>query len=105
VKVGVFWVPEPLNLAMTWPAPGAQPDPDLPETFTMQLLAELRARIADGRLAGRMPSEPAMAELYGVSRWVLREAIEQLKDKGLITSIARRGTWVVLPGRRPSAGA
>lgn len=81
--------------------PTWQPDPELPETFTAQLVRELRARILDGRLrAGRLPKEPDMAGQFGVSRWTLREAVKRLSDEGLIKTVPRRGTFVVRPEDR-----
>jgi DNA-binding GntR family transcriptional regulator len=82
--------------------PRWQPDLEVPETFTAQLVRELRARILDGRLrAGRLPTEPEMAGQFGVSRWTLREAIRRLSDEGLIKTVPRRGTFVVRPEDRP----
>ena len=74
----------------------------MPETYRDQLVAELKARIADGRLTGRLRPEPEMAEKYGVSRWTLREALAVLKseDPPLLQTVPRRGTFVAPEAER-----
>lgn len=77
-----------------------RPDKDVAATFTDQLAGYLRDEISQGRLTGKLPGEPEMTGLYGVSRWVIREALERLKGEGLLKAIPKRGTWVVPPGER-----
>lgn len=74
-----------------------RPSDEVPETYREQLVAELRARIADGRLHGRLLPEPDMAVHYGVSRWTLRDALGVLKseDPPLLVARPRRGTFVI----------
>lgn len=51
--------------------------------------------IADGLRAGdRLPTEPELAEKYGVSRTVIREAGRLLVDRGLVSIRAGRGMAV-----------
>ncbi len=45
-----------------------------------------------GRAAGRFPSEPDLAEIFGVSRKTVRHAFDFLESKHLICRIKRRGT-------------
>ena len=57
-----------------------------------ELLAALRERILDGRLAPCAAiSEPALAQEFGVSRSPLREALFALEGRGLLESAVGRG--------------
>lgn len=61
----------------------------------------LRDAIADGSLpsSGKLPSEPALAAMLGVSRATLREAITLLEAEGLVDRRHGSGTFLL-----PSAG-
>jgi len=59
-----------------------------------QLMDELRRRLAEGELSGRLPTEPSLAAGYGVSRQTVREALRRLRDAGLLTAERGRGTFV-----------
>ena len=61
----------------------------------------LRDAIADGSLpsSGKLPSEPALAAMLGVSRATLREAITLLEAEGLVDRRHGSGTYLL-----PSAG-
>lgn len=76
------------------------PDPDhggfaagtLGSRVADKLLQKIRA---DGLLPGtRLPSEQAMAEHFGVSRTVLREAIALLKAEGILSTRKGSGAFV-----------
>lgn len=56
-----------------------------------QLLTEFMRSDA-GRAAGRFPSEPDLAEIFGVSRKTVRLAFDFLESKHQICRIKRRGT-------------
>jgi DNA-binding GntR family transcriptional regulator len=58
--------------------------------------AEIAARIDSGELRPgvRLPAEPALAALYGVSRATLREALRSLEEDGLIVRTRGTGTFV-----------
>ena len=62
--------------------------------------------IAEGRLrpGDRLPSEQALASLFGVSRNVVREAIARLRFEGLVWSRQGRGAFVSETGRDSGAG-
>lgn len=47
----------------------------------------------------RMPTEPQLAEQFGVSRTVIREAISRLKSEGLVETRQGSGTVVLSPER------
>lgn len=44
---------------------------------------------------GKLPTEPALAELMGVSRMTLRQALMLLKEDGIIESIHAKGNFIV----------
>ncbi|WP_347602482.1 GntR family transcriptional regulator [Acrocarpospora sp. B8E8] len=56
----------------------------------------LVAQIADGRLqpGQRLPSEPALAKQYGISRPTLREILSGLEADGLVRRVHGVGTFV-----------
>jgi GntR family transcriptional regulator len=58
--------------------------------------AEITARIDSGDLRPgvRLPAEPALAALYGVSRATLREALRLLEEDGFIVRTRGAGTFV-----------
>jgi GntR family transcriptional regulator, transcriptional repressor for pyruvate dehydrogenase complex len=51
-------------------------------------------RLGEVRVNDRLPSEMKLAQLFGVSRPVVREAIVSLNALGLTTSLNGRGTFV-----------
>jgi GntR family transcriptional regulator, transcriptional repressor for pyruvate dehydrogenase complex len=61
-----------------------------------QIAADLEQQIIDGRFkAGeKMQSERHFAEMFGVSRPSIRDAIKQLESKGLVTRKQGGGTFV-----------
>ncbi|MFZ5556450.1 MAG: FadR/GntR family transcriptional regulator [Pseudomonadota bacterium] len=63
---------------------------------------EILGHIASGRYAEgkRLPSEPRLAEDYGVSRPVVREALSRLRADGVVVSRHGSGSYVQ---RRPAA--
>lgn len=56
--------------------------------------------ITDGIDAGRfpidsrLPSEQKLAEMYGVSRVTVRQALSVLRDRGLVEAVPRKGSFV-----------
>lgn len=56
----------------------------------------LFSRISNGDYPanGKLPSEKALADEFGVSRPILREALERLRDQGLIHSRQGAGSFV-----------
>lgn len=60
-----------------------------------QVAARLREGIANGHLApGERLKERVLCELMGVSRTSLREALRELENEGLVTSVLNRGIVV-----------
>lgn len=61
-------------------------------------------RIVDAILAGRVAAgqrlgEQALADLFGVSRTLVREALARLSARGMVEVNSRRGWYVVQPSR------
>lgn len=63
----------------------------------------LEAEIRGGRLVagGKLPTEVALAEQFGVSRTVVREAVSRLKSMGLVDSRQGSGIFVRAAGFAP----
>lgn len=68
-----------------------------------QVAGDLRSDIAEQRLADgqRLPAEPELAELYGVSRATIRRALGVLIEEGVLVRLTGRGTYVVPRDERP----
>lgn len=62
----------------------------LPKYHQIYLL--LREQLADGRFAGALPGEVALAARFGVARVTVRKALEQLEAEGLVDRAPGRGT-------------
>ncbi|MGA3219272.1 MAG: FadR/GntR family transcriptional regulator [Acidimicrobiales bacterium] len=64
-----------------------------------EVAAQLEGLILGGKVAvgAKLPSEGALAGRFGVSRPVIREALAQLRDRGLTETVSGSGTYV----RRP----
>ncbi|MDI4657995.1 FCD domain-containing protein [Xanthobacter autotrophicus] len=72
-----------------------------------KLADEIEALIAEGGLeaGARLPSERQLAADFGVSRSRLREAIQQLASRGILTARQGGGTFVAAPFAAPLATA
>ncbi|MFG1753665.1 GntR family transcriptional regulator [Streptosporangium sandarakinum] len=68
----------------------------------LQVAEDLRDRINRGEIPADnpLPSEPALADAYGLSRTSVRNAIKQLKDWGLVRTEQGKGTYVRAPRQR-----
>ncbi|MCY6381262.1 GntR family transcriptional regulator [Hoeflea prorocentri] len=64
-----------------------------------QLAEQLEAVIRAGELEphSRMPSEEALKEMFGVSRTVVRNAMQTLANRGLVVKVHRKGIFVDAP--------
>ncbi|MTD12390.1 GntR family transcriptional regulator [Nakamurella sp. YIM 132087] len=65
------------------------------------LANDLRARIArqDFGQEGRLPTESALSEQYGLSRQTVRRAYQELAAEGLVRRYRRWGTFASPPGQ------
>jgi DNA-binding FadR family transcriptional regulator len=61
-----------------------------------QVFGALQADIAEGRLrpGEKLPIEPQLALVFGVSRTVIREALSRLRNDGLVTAKQGSGVYV-----------
>ena len=76
------------------------------ERLSDRLAASIAAQIEGGSLQpdARLPTEQQLAETYGVSRTVVREAVHQLKSRALVRSRQGSGVFVAPePPHRPLA--
>jgi DNA-binding GntR family transcriptional regulator len=66
----------------------------------MRVAGDIAARIASGELkpGARLRAERDLAQYYGVSYGTVRRAMEVLRERGLITTVHGRGTFVSVPG-------
>lgn len=77
--------------------PGTALDRDSPRGLAHELVERLKERILAGELApgDRLPTETALAEEFGVSRTVVREAVSRLQAAGLVETFQGRGSFVL----------
>ncbi|QJE94957.1 FadR/GntR family transcriptional regulator [Luteolibacter luteus] len=64
-----------------------------------QIAGELEQEVLAGKLppGDRLPSEEKLCERFGVSRTVIREAIQQLRGRGLLRTLKGSGTYIADP--------
>ena len=64
-----------------------------------EVVAELEQEILDGRLTPgeRLPSEEKLCERFNASRTVIREAIQQLRGRGLLRTLKGSGSYIADP--------
>jgi GntR family transcriptional regulator len=60
----------------------------------LQIADDIARRIDDGEFTYKLPSERAFTEEYETSYATARRAMEELRDRGVITTIHGRGTYV-----------
>jgi GntR family transcriptional regulator len=79
--------------------PSSSIDRASPVPFYFQLARLLREEIASRRWAPgtQIASEPALCEHFGVSRSVIRQALDRLEREGIVQRLKGRGTFVVGP--------
>ncbi len=65
----------------------------------LRVAEDIAGRIASGELqpGARLRAERDLAEYYEVSYGTIRRAMEVLRERGLITTIHGRGTFVTSP--------
>jgi len=69
-------------------------DPDSAVPPYEQVAFMLRDEIAEGRLAGRVPSIHTIAEAHGVSHRTAARALSILKGEGMIVNVPGKGHYV-----------
>jgi GntR family transcriptional repressor for pyruvate dehydrogenase complex len=80
-------------------AGAARPERLVAERLSDRLAALLSAQVENGALrpGDRLPTEQQLAASHGVSRTVVREAVHQLKSRGLLLSRQGSGVFVATP--------
>lgn len=81
----------------TDPLAPRRPDPASPVPRWAQVEADLRRRLGTGGFAGRFPTEGELVDQYEVSRGTVRQALQRLRQDGLLESRQGAGTFVVDP--------
>ena len=78
-------------------------DADAAQPLYIQLAQKLSERIASGNYAvgELLPTEAELTETYGVSRYTVRQAIQHLRQQGLVS--ARKGVGTRVEARRADA--
>lgn len=74
-------------------------DLDGPEPLYEQIAAVLASRIADGTYPPRrrIPSETDLCEEFDVARPTVRSAVQLLRERGLVSTVQGKGTYVTQP--------
>jgi DNA-binding GntR family transcriptional regulator len=71
---------------------------DLPEPAYRQVAGILTRRIEAGEWrSGPLPSVKALQQEYGVGRDTVLHALQLLRDRHLIFTVAKRGSYVAQP--------
>jgi len=71
---------------------------DLPEPAYQQVAGILTHRIEAGEWrSGPLPSVKALQQEYGVGRDTVLHALQLLRDRHLIFTVAKRGSYVAQP--------
>jgi GntR family transcriptional regulator len=85
---------------MDWGDRAGRIDHDGARFVWEQIAEDISADIASGELVvgARLPSEQALAEVYGVARATVRRAIASLVDQGVLVVRHGRGTFVAKRG-------
>ena len=67
--------------------------------YYIQVIEALKERINRGewRVGDQLPAEQALCEMFGVSRTVIRQALDSLRQEGLVVRRKGRGTFVAEP--------
>jgi GntR family transcriptional regulator len=81
--------------------PEFDPEAGGPAYTYVRVADHIAARIAAGELApgSRLPAERDLAAEYGVALGTARRAVEELRDRGLVVTLAAKGTFVAEPPR------
>lgn len=83
-----------------------RPAVEAPRGLASELADVLRGRILSGELdtGAQVPTEAALSDEFGVSRTVVREALQHLRASGLVESFQGRGTFVLAVPKERTGG-
>jgi DNA-binding GntR family transcriptional regulator len=81
---------------MSWPSRADRIEHAADVLLWRQVADDLQAMIEAGELppGSRLPSDPELAEIYGVARSTTRRAVAELRKEGRLVVIHGRGTFV-----------
>ncbi len=67
-----------------------------PVPIYIQIADYVAARVASGQLkkGSRLPAERDLAEQWGVAYLTVRRAMRELRERGLVTSVVGKGTFI-----------
>jgi GntR family transcriptional repressor for pyruvate dehydrogenase complex len=84
--------------------PEGSTSPLVAERLSDRLAALLAAQVETGAMVpgDRLPTEHQLSAAHGVSRTVVREAVHQLKSRGLLRSRQGSGVYVAVPALNQS---
>lgn len=87
------------QMITTTPVHEAAPPHLLAARLSDRLAALIEGQLEEERLkpGDRLPTEPQLAAAHGVSRTVVREAVHQLRSRGLLVSRQGSGVYVAQP--------
>jgi len=66
----------------------------LPVYLQLADIIEERIRSGELRVGRTIPSEQTLMQEYGLSRGSVRKAVSVLRERGLVDTVAHRGTFV-----------
>jgi DNA-binding GntR family transcriptional regulator len=74
-------------------------DPRKPVYLYVQVADAIEAQIRSGKLqpGAMLPNERSLAEQYGVAVNTVRGAVRALRDRGLVVTLAAKGTYIASP--------
>lgn len=77
----------------------------LPQYEYVKLADRIEADIRSGKLpvGAALPGERAMIDIYQVSIGTVRRAVRELRERGLVATLAAKGTYVIAPPENPTA--
>ncbi|WP_420225550.1 FadR/GntR family transcriptional regulator [Pigmentiphaga litoralis] len=78
-------------------------EPNLTDRIAQRLMDEITG--GQYQIGDVLPPEQAIADRYGVSRTVLREAVSRLKSEGIVSSKQGRGLQVIANSPYPYCGS
>lgn len=81
---------------------GDEDDVQLPRYMYVDVAENLAGRIQSGEIpvGAKLPGERELADEYEVSTDTVRRAVRLLRSRGLVATLAVKGTYVIR--RRPS---
>ncbi len=76
---------------------GPRFDPHGPDLVYVLIADDIAKQVQAGKLVPgqRLPGEDDLAAEYGVARMTLRRAMRELRERGIVRTVAGKGTFVM----------